>query len=93
MAGEYRTEEVLKQLPTDVAAMIRTGRLRIAMAAQPMVGVVRRPDLKGRLIEAYAGISGMERYVEGLRDGSMVPVVVTGGGDRVWAPGELFFKS
>lgn len=93
MAGEYRTEEVLKQLPADVAAMIRLGRLRIAMAAQPMAGVVRRPDLKDRLIEAYAGIPGMERYIEGLRDGSMVPVVETGGSDRVWAPGELFFKS
>ena len=93
MAGEYRTEEVLKQLPADVAAMIRTDRLRIALAGQPMAGVVRRPDLKDRLIEAYAGIPGMDKYAQGLSNGGMVPVVETAGGDRVWAPGELFFKS
>ena len=93
MAGEYRTEEVLKQLPADVAAMIRTGGLRIALAARPMSGVVQRPDLKGRLIEAYADIPGMGKYAKGLSDGSMVPVGETGGSDWVWAPGELFFKS
>ena len=93
MAREYRTEEVLKQLPVELAGMIRTGGLRIALAGQPMVRVVRRPDLKDRLIEAYAGIPGMERYAAGLKDGRMVPVVEMGGGDRVWAPGELFFKS
>ena len=93
MAGEYRTEEVLKQLPADVAAMIRTDRLRIALAARPMSGVVRRPDLRERLAAAYARIAGMDKYAKGLLDGRMVPVVETGGGDRVWAPGELFFKS
>ena len=56
MAGEYRTEEVLKQLPAELAGMIRTGGLRIALAGQPMVGVVRRPDLKNRLAAAYGAI-------------------------------------
>ena len=45
MAGKHRTEEVLKQLPAELAGMIRTGGLRIALTGQPMVGVVRRPDL------------------------------------------------
>ena len=93
MAGEYRTEVVLKQLPADVAAMIRTGRLRIALAARPMTGVVQRPDLRERLAAAYARIAGMERYADGLRNGSMVPVAEQGGGDRIWAPGELFMRS
>ena len=93
MAGEYRADEVLKQLPEDIAQAIRTGGLRIALAAQPMAGVVRRPDLRERLAAAYARIAGMGKYAKGLLDSSMVPVVETGGGDRVWAPGELFFKS
>ena len=93
MAGEYRTEEVLKQLPAELARMIRTGGLRIARAGQPMVGVVRRPDLKDRLAAAYGAIPGMDKYAKGLSDGSMVPVVEMNAGDRVWGPGELFFKS
>ena len=93
MAGEYRTEEVLSQLPSDIAQAIRTGGLRIALAARPMTGVVRRPDLRERLAAAYARIAGLDKYAQGLLGGSMVPVVETGGSDRVWAPGELFFKS
>ena len=94
MAGEYRTEEVLSQLPDDIAQAIRTGGLRIALAAQPMTGVVRRPELSERLAAAYGALAGMEKYAGGLRDGSMVPVVaLDAGGDRIWAPGELFFKS
>ena len=93
MAGEYRTEEVMKQLPADLAGMIRTGGLRIALAGQPMAGVVRRPDLKDRLVHAYAGIPGAEKYAKGLTEGSMVPVVEVQAGNRHWAPGELFMKS
>lgn len=93
MAGEYRTEEVLKQLPADLAGMIRTGGLRIALTGQPMVGVVRRPDLREKLAEAYGAIAGAGKYATGLRDGSMVPVVENAGGDRHWAPGELFMRS
>ena len=37
-----------------------------------MSGVVRRPDLKDRLIEAYAGIPGMDKYAQGLTNGGMV---------------------
>ena len=94
MAGEYRAEEVLKQLPEDIAQAIRTGGLRIALAAQPMAGVVRKPDLRERLAAAYRQIAGMAKYADGLMDGSMLPVVAQNvGGDRIWAPGELFFKS
>ena len=93
MAGEYRTEDVLNQLPADLAGMIRTGGLRIALTAQPMTGVVRRPDLTDLLSKAYAGIPGMARYAEGLKKGGMVPVVEIAGGDRHWAPGELFMRS
>ncbi len=93
MAGEYRTEDVLTQLPNDLAGMIRTGGLRIALAGQPMTGVVRRPDLRDRLIKAYAGIPSMARYADGLKNGSMVPVVEVGKFNRHWAPGELFMRS
>ncbi len=93
MAGEYRTEDVIKQLPADSAGMIRTGGLRIALTGQPKVGVVRRPDLKDRLVQAYAGIPGMEKYAQGLTNGGMVPVVEVQAGERYWAPGELFMKS
>jgi hypothetical protein len=94
MAGEYRAGEVLKQLPEDIAQAIRTGGLRIALEAQPMAGVVLRPDLCERLAAAYRPIPGMAKYANGLMDGSMVPVVaLDAAGDRIWAPGELFFKS
>lgn len=93
MAGEYRAEDVLKQLPADLAGMIRNGGLRIALAGQPMSGVVRRPDLRERLAVAYGAIAGAGNYAAGLRDGSMVPVVENAAGDRHWAPGELFMKS
>lgn len=53
MAGEYRAEEVLKQLPEDIAQTIRTGGLRIALTARPMTGVVRRPDLREQLAAAF----------------------------------------
>lgn len=94
MAGEYRKPEVLEKLPEDIAEAIRTGGLRIALASQPMTGVVPRPDLSERLAAAYGAIAGMEKYARGLADGSMVPVgVPRGGGSKTWAPGELFFKS
>lgn len=95
MAGEYRKTEVLEKLPEDIAGAIRDGSLRIALAAQPMSGVVPRPDLSERLAAAYGAIAGMEKYARGLSDGSMVPVVVPeeAGGGKVWRPGELFFKS
>jgi len=54
---------------------------------------VRRPDLKDRLVQAYAGIPGMEKYAQGLTNGGMVPVVEVQAGERYWAPGELFMKS
>ena len=95
MAGEYRKPEVLEKLPAEMAGSIRDGSLRIAIAAQPMSGVVPHPDLSERLAAAYGAIAGMEKYVRGLTDGSLVPVVVpaeTGSG-KVWRPGELFFKS
>lgn len=90
MAGEYRKPEVLEKLPEDIAEAIRTGGLRIALASQPMTGVVPHPDLSERLAAAYGAIAGMQKYVRGLADGSMVPVVArAAGGDRIWTPGEL----
>ena len=93
MAGEYRTDDVLNHLPEDIAKAIRTGGLRIAMATQPMTGVVRRPDMAKRLAEAYGEIAETAKYATGLRNGSMVPVVEASGGNRNWAPGELFMRS
>ena len=93
MAGEYRKEDVLEKLPDNMAGAIRDGSLRIAIASQPMAGVVPRPDLSERLSAAYGAIAGMEKYARGLRDGSMVPVGAPREGGKSWAPGELFFKS
>ena len=94
MAGEYRKEDVLEKLPDDMAGAIRDGSLRIAIASQPMAGVVPRPDLSERLAAAYGAIAGMEKYARGLTDGSMVPVgVPRDGGGKTWAPGELFIRS
>lgn len=93
MAGEYRTEAILNQLPAAIAHAIRNDGLRIALTAHPMVRVVRRGDLRAMLVEAYANIPGMEKYVEGLRTGGMVPVVEMQGDNRVWVAGELYFKS
>ena len=93
MAGEYRTEAVLKQLPADIAGLIRTGGLRIALTSQSMRGVDRRPDLSERLAAAYGAMAETAKYATGLRNGSMVPVVEALGGNRNWAPGELFMRS
>lgn len=93
MAGEYRKEDVLEKLPEDIAKAIRAGGLRIALTAQPMTGVVRRPDLSERLAAAYGAIAETAKYAAGLRDGSMVPIVEKESGDRYWAPGELFMRS
>ena len=93
MAGEYRTEEALRQLPADIAHAIRDGGLRIALAVRPMVRVVRRDDLRAKLAEAYDRVPGMEKYAAGLRNGGMVPVIEAQPNNRVWTSGELFFKS
>lgn len=93
MAGEYKAKEVLDQMPEKLASMIRSGGLCIALTGQPMTGVVRRPDLSQHMADVYSDIDGMGKYVQGLTDGSMVPVIPQAGPDRVWGPGELFFRS
>lgn len=93
MAGEYRTEAALTQLPDDVATQLRTGHLRLALTDQPMTGVTRRPDLVEPLAKLYDKVKGMERYAANLRAGKVVPVNPVSGPNKVWAPGELFLTS
>lgn len=106
MAGEYRKENVLAEMPEELAKPIRDGAVRIALTHTPVVDAVKRPDLNEAYAEAYAHTSE-PKYTMGLRDGSMVVIIVTGklrpehGGargargatEKNWAPGELFFTS
>ena len=91
MAGEYRAPGVLARLPGWLREDIAAG-LRIARADIPIIGCDIRPDLSGRMAEAYDAI-GMADVAAGLRDGSMVPAWPRRGGGRAWAPGELFMRS
>ena len=80
MAGEYRTEDVLNQLPAELAGMIRLADC----ASRWRAAHVRRRAQAGsedRLIEAYAGIPGMDKYARPLNSGTS-PVVEVQAGDR-----------
>lgn len=92
MAGEYRLPEVLAKLPAAIADPIRNGNLRIALANQPMAGVVARPELSADMAIAYEA-AGERKYANGLRSGSMVPITVPSRTQKYWAPGELFLRS
>ena len=103
MAGEYRQESVLAELPAELAAPIRNGERRIALTHTAVSGAVKRPDLNEKYAEAYEA-SSEKKYARGLRDGSMVVIEITanlrpehGGSpaatEREYAPGELFLKS
>ena len=103
MAGEYRQESVLAELPAELAQPIRDGEIRIALTHTAVHGAVKREDLNERYAAAYEA-SSQPKYARGLRDGSMIVIVITAqlrpehGGDpeaaaKVWAPGELFLKS
>ena len=91
MAGEYRQESVLAQIDADWVADIKSGRLRIALTNQPIIGLSRCRELIEPMAAEYARI-GMDKYAEGLRSGAMIPVWDARNG-RVWAPGELFMTS
>lgn len=93
MAGEYRTEAVLAKLPVQMADAIRAG-MRIAYTNKPIEGCRICRDMAPEMADAYEA-AGEQRYADGLRDGSMVPLIPLYGyvQDRYWAPGELFFRS
>jgi len=93
MAGEYRSLEVLAQLPEELAERIRNGELRIALTSKPIQGAVMRPDLIKSLAKALEPCS--EKHYLGLLNGSMVPVEIpsTPPVKPSWASGELFFNS
>lgn len=67
--------------------------VRLALTNSPMSGVVRREDLIDSIIavipsdDEYASY-----YIDGLRNGEMVPIVVTTY-NKYYSPGELFFTS
>lgn len=85
-AGHYR-----KILPEELK------HLRFALAHTPIIGAEKFPDMSEDLAnfmdnseDEYA-----EYYAEGLRDGSIIPIVPNAqiSTPGHWAPGELFFKS
>jgi len=103
MAGEYRQERVLDEMPEELAQPLRVGAIRIALTHTPVIDAVKRPDLNEAYAEAYEN-TGEPKYARGLRDGSMVVIAITGmlrpehGGEpgateKTWMPGELFFTS
>ena len=94
MAGEYRTPEVLAKLPAEWADRIRSGELRLALPTQPVIGATIRKDLNEALAAEYEAI-GVHDYARKLRAGDCFVILVpqSGGGDRVWRPGELFMTS
>lgn len=59
---------------------------------ETMRGVALRGDLAADMADACEK-AGCRKYADGLRDGSMVPLVPRSGMDKIWAPGELFLKS
>ena len=92
MAGEYRSVEVLAQLPEELAERISKGELRIALTSTPIQGAVMRPDLIESLAEAFRKVS--MRYYLGLINGDMIPVEIPAmAAPKVWGSGELFFNS
>jgi len=102
MAGEYRQEAVLAEMPAELAEPIRAGAIRIALTHTPVGRAVRRQELNEAYARAYAATSEPQ-YARGLRNGSMVVIAITGmlrpehGGsasvEKTWAPGELFLTS
>ncbi len=81
--GYYR-----KMLPSNMVSV------RIALTAQPMTGVTRRPDLSEPLAAYFENQEDPFGcfYAKGLRSGAMIPVVPLGA-QKMWSPGELFLKS
>ena len=103
MAGEYRLEEVLSEIPEELAAPIRKGDIRIALTHTPVTGARKAPELNEEYAAAYEN-SSQPKYARGLRDGSMVIIEIRSrlrpehggtdtGDEKVWAPGELFMRS
>jgi hypothetical protein len=91
MAGEYREASVLEKLPKKLSDAIRGG-LRIAFTDGPLDGVKVRKDLAEEMATAYE-TAGLMKYANGLRDGSMVPLIPSPDPYRYWEPGELFLRS
>jgi hypothetical protein len=93
--GAYRESEVLARLQDRGVADLVAKGARLALTAQPMTGVTRRPDLSQRFADAYADLNDDvgTHYASQLRSGQCVPVFPHEGPDRVWAPGELFMRS
>jgi hypothetical protein len=83
MAGEYRS--LLAASHPEV---------RLALTNQPIIGMVVRKDLTPSIIQVLAASKEKvaERYINGLRDGSMVPVTEQTS-NKVWQPGELYLTS
>ena len=92
MAGEYRSVEVLAQLPEELAERISKGELRIALTSTPIQGAVERPALIESLAAAFSKVS--MKYHLGLINGDMIPVEIPAmEAPKVWGSGELFFNS
>ncbi len=91
MAGEYKSVEVLAQLPEELAERIRNGELRIALTHTPITGATRRPDLIESLSKALEHLS--PKHSIGLLNGDMIPIEIPTRTEKVWRSGELFFNN
>ena len=88
---------------TDLAVMVVEKKLKLALAGTIRGAVVIRKDLTGLFVKALkteqAGDAAIdvvrEHYVQGLLDGTIVPVENEPAiqADHHYAPGELFFRS
>ena len=73
-------------------------RLKLALTDIPMTGVVLRRDLVEEVCACLEAVKDrfedvVPYYIEGLREGKIIPVMPVSGPEYVWAPGELFFRS
>jgi hypothetical protein len=86
----------------EYAKQVADQRIKLAIAGSIRGNVVSRSELTKRFIEAlrtkFARNSADEgvadHYINNLSNGSAIPVEnISEGGNRSYAPGELFFKT
>lgn len=87
----------------EYAHQVANKNIKLAVAASIQGAVVTRTDLKQVFIDALktefaknAADEGVcDYYIRGIISGKTVPVenITDSGGNRYYAPGELFFKS
>jgi len=85
-------QEIIQRDP-EVADLIRSERLRIAKVIYYSTGANVREDLIEPLAAAYESV-GWTHYADGLRDGSLAPIVIyDNGSGRTQSVKNLFIKT